>query len=661
MKNVGGQHPSANREASMAFRTGTVVVSIAAALALVIDHGFRAIPGSLLQAMRVVEIVALALFLVRTALVLYWESHRLQRLRRIWYEAALTVVLVAVLIASAWMDDAAEQEMVRLLLLQVGLALFLTIRLTELIHLAIASRIHPAQLFIASFVLLIAVGTGLLMLPAAVSKEVLVRPEKSADGTPTKLVTLRGNVMEESDGRLVVQTGKGNLILRRSEVIAVRSSPSAGLSTALFTSTSAVCVTGLTVVSTGEYWSPFGQIVILALIQFGGLGIMTFGAVFALLLWQNLGFRQSVVMKDMMTPTMSIQVGRVLLFIVLSTMMMELLGTWLLWNLWVEDGMGTAQRFFYSLFHSVAAFCNAGFSLYSDSLVSLRFAWQTYVVIPALILSGGLGFLVFYNVLRICRSHVRRFVTRLRGRMPKPEIDRRRITLQSKLVLVTTLALLLLGLGLTWLFETLPLYTRSADDPARQTVMAEASHAERLAYSWFYSVTTRTAGFNVTPTAELTDSSKFLGIMLMFIGASPGSTGGGIKTATVAIILCAIWSLLHNRSQTQGFRRTIPQTIVLRSLVLLTLSVVVVVMTTLVLSVTQPNIPFLHAMFEATSAFGTVGLSTGVTESLNLVGRLVIIVVMFIGRVGPLTLFIALPAGFRQVKYEYPTESVAIG
>lgn len=645
----------------MAFRTGTVVVSLLAAVALVIDHGFRHVPGAVLEIVRAVEIAALALFILRTALVLYWEPHRLQRLRRIWYEVALAFLLAVALLGSTSIDEPAQQDIARLLLLQAGLALFLTIRLTELIHLAIASRIHPAQLFIASFVLLIAVGTGLLMLPAAVSKEVLIKPQASADGTATKPVSYRGNVMDESDGRLVIQTGRGNVILRRSDVAAVRSLPAAGLSTALFTSTSAVCVTGLTVVPTGEYWSPFGQVVILALVQLGGLGIMTFGAVFALLLWQNLGFRQSVVMQDMMTPTMSIQVGRVLLFIVLSTVMMELLGTWLLWNLWTEDGMGTAQRFFYSLFHSVAAFCNAGFGLYTDNLVSFRFAWQTHVVIPGLILSGGLGFLVFYNVLRICRSHLRRFVTRLRGHMPKPEIDRRRITLQSKLVLVTTLVLLLLGTGLTWLFETLPLYTKPEGDPARHTVMAAASPTERLAHSWFYSVTTRTAGFNATPVEELTDSSKFLGVMLMFVGASPGSTGGGIKTATVAIILCAIWSLLHNRSQTQGFHRTIPQTIVLRSLVLLTLSVVVVVMTTLILSVTQPNIPFLHALFEATSAFGTVGLSANVTESLDLVGRLVIIVVMFIGRVGPLTLFIALPAGFRQVKYEYPTESVAIG
>lgn len=654
MKDTGGQHPQVQSEATTAFRTATVTVSVLAAVALAVDHGFRPLPAAVADAVRAVEIVVLLAFVARTALLIYWAPRRLQRIRTIWYEPVLIVLLAVTLIAAS-LGDPLERSIWYALAVQVGLVLFLFFRLTEFIRLISTSRVHPAQMLVISFALLIAVGTGLLMLPAAVSTEVLLA------GPDLTRTPARGNILRESDDQVLLQTGQGNRILKRSDVLLAQAAPPADFSTALFTATSAVCVTGLAVVSTGGYWSLFGQIVILVLVQLGGLGIMTFGAVFALLLWQNLGFRQSVVMKDMMTPTMTIQVGRVLLFILLSTVMMELVGAWTLWGLWADEGMGTGQRFFYSVFHSVCAFCNAGFGLYDDNLERYRLSWQVNLVFPALIVSGGLGFLVFYNLSRICRSHARRLVTRLRGHMPKPELDRRRMTLQSKLVLVTTIILIVLGTGLTWLFETLPAYTKAPTDPGAQTAMAQASPAERLSYSWFYSVTTRTAGFNVTPTAELTDSSKFLGIVLMFTGASPGSTGGGIKTATLAIIVCGIWSLLHNRSQAQGFSRTIPQSIVQRSLVLLTLSAGVVVVATMILSVAQPGVPFLDSVFEATSAFGTVGLSTGLTPSLNLISRLLIVTVMFIGRVGPLTLFIVLPAGFRQPKYEYPTESVAIG
>ena len=657
MKNNGGQAPHVRPEATTAFRTATVAVSVLAALALAVDYGFRPLPAAVAFAVHTAEIVALLAFAARAVLLVYWAPDRLQRMRTIWYEPAVMVLLAAALIATSF-SEAAERSIWYGLTVQAGLVLFLFIRLTEFIRLVSTSRVHPAQMLVLSFGLLVVLGTGLLMLPAAVSTEILMA------GPEVTRTPVRGNIFQESPDEIVLQTGekgRGNRLIKRADILATQSAPPAGFSTALFTATSAVCVTGLTVVSTGGYWSPFGQVVILVLVQLGGLGIMTFGAVFALILWQNLGFRQSVVMQDMMTPTMSIQVGRVLLFIVLSTVLMELLGAWALWNLWDDPGMGTGQRLYTSVFHSVSAFCNAGFSLYDDSLERYRLTWQANVVFPALIVAGGLGFLVFYNLMRICRSHARRLTTRLRGHRPKPEIGRRRVTLQSKLVLVTTVVLLVLGTATTWLFETLPAYTKSPAAPRSQTVMAKAPPLERLTYSWFHSVTSRTAGFNVTPTAELTDSSKFLSVALMFTGASPGSTGGGIKTATLAVIVCGIWSLLHNRTQAQGFKRTIPHSIVQRSLVLLTLSVAVVVAATMILSTAQPNVSFLDGLFETTSAFGTVGLSTGITPSLNLVGRLLIVAVMFIGRVGPLTLFISLPAGVRQIKYEYPTESVAIG
>lgn len=657
MNNSGGQTPTIEPQRTAAFRTATVLVSIVAVCALAVDYGFRPLPRAAEFTVRILEVLIVGFFVAHAALRLYWARQRWQHLRSTWYEAVLVVVLAAALAAIA-MSDSEEKAAYHVLTIQITIFLFLFIRLTELIRLVSVSRFRPAQMLVTSFVMLIALGTGLLMLPAAVSEEIhLVAP------APTS--TLRGNVLHVTDQEIWIQSGNGNSKVERSQVLYWDRAAPASPSTALFTATSGVCVTGLVVESTGGYWSPFGQTVILVLIQLGGLGIMTFGAVFALLLWQDLGLRQSAVMKDMMGPTMTIQVGRVLVFILLSTAFLEVFGAWTLWNLWTDGGwqgdMPVRQRLFSSVFHSVSAFCNAGFCLYDDSLERYGATWQANVMFPFLIITGGLGFMVIYNASRIGRCHVRHAWTRLRGHVPKPELDRRRLTLQSKLVLLTSATLLVAGTWLFMLFETLP-----ADDPTGPVepdavAMSQAAPGQRLLYGWFQSVTARTAGFNTSTTAALTDSSKFLTIVLMFIGASPGSTGGGIKTATLAVIMCGIWSLLRNRSGAQAFQRSIPQNILLRSLVVMTLGVAVVAAATMILSVTQNGITFLDALFESTSAFGTVGLSTGVTGSLNLAGRLLIIAVMFIGRVGPLTLFIALPLGLRAPQYEYPTETVAIG
>lgn len=646
MKDTGGQSPKAQPERGTAFRVATVMASIVAIASLAVDYGFRSLPNPAGWTVRFLEVLCVAFFIGHTALRVYWATNRLQHIRGVWYELVLIGSLAAGLGGTALMDRPDHMPFV-LLTLQIALFLFLFIRLTELLRLVSTGRLHPAQIFVASFAGLIALGTGLLMLPAATSH--IVQRRDAED--------LRGNIIRETDEELIFQDGNGNQVLRREDVTGtVRAAP-ADLSTALFTSTSAVCVTGLVVESTGGYWSPFGQTVILVLIQLGGLGIMTFGAVFAILLWQSLGLRQSAVMKDMIGPAMSIDISRVLIFILASTACFEAVGIWSIWTTWSEPGMAMGQRAFYSLFHAVSAFCNAGFGLYDNSLENVGLSWQANLAFPMLILLGGLGFMVIYNLSRIVRCHLRRLWQRLRGHMPRPELGRRRLTLQSKLVLVTTLVLLVGGAGLVWAFESMPACHDSDDG----TTMTLAGPLQRLTYSWFQSVTARTAGFSTSPTDELTDSSKFLTVVLMFVGASPGSTGGGIKTATFAVILCGIWSLLRNRPQAQAFHRTIPQSILIRSLVILTLGTGVVVTAAMMVSVTQPGIAFLDALFESTSAFGTVGLSTGVTSTLNPVTRLLIMAVMFIGRVGPLTLFIALPLGVRTQQYTFPTETVAIG
>ena len=632
-------------------RLATVLASLTAFGALAGDYGFR--PHGLAdQALVALQVLVILFFISHSILRFCWSLNRLGHLRATWYEFALIGVFVLTIVAIVFSDIGDKMPYAKASC-QVAVVLFLIIRGTELMRAVSTSRFRPAQIFVSSFLIMVMLGTGLLMLPEATSRRITIQDDSGSR-------TVRGNILGTDGHRAVIQSGRGNELVPIDKVSAAKA-PSASFTTALFTATSAVCVTGLIVESTGGYWSLFGQTVILVLIQLGGLGIMTFGALFAILLWRSLGFRENAVMHDVVSPTQSIRIGRILVFILFSTAIFEAFGVWSLWSLWDDAGMTTSQRAFASVFHSVSAFCNAGFCLYDTSLQHYRNSWQVNGVFPALIIAGGLGFLVIYNLARIGRCHLRRLLTRLRGGRPRPELDRRRLTLQAKLVLLTTVTLLVLGIVLFVFFETLPNMLHTDTPVAERPYMSQTGLWHRMSYAWFQSVTARTAGFNTVPTGELTDSSKFLTIVLMFIGASPGSTGGGIKTATLAVVVCGIWSLLRNRAKTQAFRRTIPQNIFLRSLVIMTLGVAVVTLATMVLSVAQAELSFLDVLFETTSAFGTVGLSTGVTGELNRLGRLLIIVVMFIGRVGPLTLFIALPLGVRDVKYEYATENVAIG
>jgi trk system potassium uptake protein TrkH len=645
--------PRSRRDTTTArLNLAVAVISVMAFVTLAGDYGFRPV-GAPATALLAIQALTLAGFLFHAAWRLRIAPDRWTYLRNHWYEVALgAVTLAAVAVAAA--SDVAHRRSLLKAVSHVALVLFLVVRATELLRAVTSSRFRPAQIFVSSFLILIMLGTALLMLPEAASSEI------TASDPSGGRRHFRGNLLGQRGEMVVVQSGVGNELMRADQM-SHRDAPHADFTTALFTATSAVCVTGLVVESTGGYWSPFGQGVILVLMQLGGLGIMTFGALFALVLWRSLGLRESATLSDVVSSTQRIRIGRILVFIVVSTITVEAVGAWTLWNLWDEPGMTTGQRLFMSVFHSVSAFCNAGFCFYDRSLELYRDTWQVNVAMTGLILLGGLGFLVTYNLSRIGRCHVRRLVTRLRGRMPEAELDRRRLSLQTRLVLITSVVLLVLGAAMFMLFETLPNVMDSESAPQLRPPMARAEPYHRAVYCWFQSVTARTAGFNTVPIDRLTDSSKFLTIVLMFIGASPGSTGGGIKTATVAVAFCGIWSLLRNRSNAHAFKRTIPQNIFVRSLVIVTLGGTVVVAATLALSVVHEGMGFLDAMFEATSAFGTVGLTTGVTPQLNHVGRLLIIAVMFIGRVGPLTLFIALPLGARAVKYEYATENVAIG
>ena len=412
--------------------------------------------------------------------------------------------------------------------------------------------------------------------------------------------------------------------------------------TALFTSTSACCVTGLVVTDTGTYWSRTGQCVILLLIQLGGLGIMTFGAFFAMVAGRG-SMREAATMRDLLDSDQLSDVGKLVKAVLGFTLGIELIGAVLLSGLWADQPL--PERAFQSLFHSVSAFCNAGFSTRGPNLVGWELRWQVWVVIAGLIILGGFGFTPLDNLWRA--AWTRRWV---RHRFALPSATQSvRLSLSTKLVSVTTLGLLVGG--------TLLLLALEWNNPAHPT-----DPNSQVANAWFHSVTLRTAGFNTIDHGKLNPASKLFGIMLMFVGASPGSTGGGVKTICLAISILTLRAVLKGRTNVEVWGRTIPEVQVYRGLAVIALGLTVLMVSSLgvVLIEHQPHLVLDH-LYEVASALGTVGVSTGVTAGLQPASKLLLIVTMFLGRVGAVTLVAALAGTAREVSYTYPEERIALG
>jgi len=424
--------------------------------------------------------------------------------------------------------------------------------------------------------------------------------------------------------------------------IATAEKTSPGIIDSLFTATSATCVTGLIVKDTGSFFSPFGKIVILLLIQAGGLGIMTFSTMFAILLGRKLSISHNVTVQSALGRDKIEGLRDLILYIVIFTFSIELLGAGLLYARWINTTTwGPLTTLTRAVFHAVSAFCNAGFSLFSNSLTDFHTDGVIVGIFSVLIIIGGIGFVVFLDIpkLKFWRKDRRLIFSR--------------ISLQTKIVLIVTLILISTGAAGIFAFE-------------KDHALKELSTHEKVWGCLFTSITSRTAGFNVLETGDLRPATLFMLIMLMFIGASPGSTGGGVKTVTFGIIIAAFFSMLHNEERISVFGRTIPNQIYRRAAVIVFLGITVVVLTTFLLCATEgiaatTNYSFLRIMFESTSAFGTVGLSTGITPQLTDIGKLIIIFTMFIGRVGPLTIALAIAMRKEKASYHYPEERLMVG
>jgi len=518
------------------------------------------------------------------------------------YAAELVAVSVmlalAVLVIAGWRYGAAAGRVSGLMKLAChGVIVLVVIRIIRAFQIVSRSVFKPAQLMIVSFAVIIAVGTALLAAPKA--------------------------------------SGAGR---------------SLSLIDALFTSTSATCVTGLIVKDTGGDFSMFGQSVILALIQLGGLGIMTFTTFFALALGKGMGLRESRVMSDVLNAPTARQVARLVVYIFVFTAILEALGAV---GFYAAFGPGydapNAGRLWSSIFHSVSAFCNAGFSLHGTSFMRWGAQAGVAALLAALIIIGGLGFTVNGNLLSVLARRIRPrprpgLITRQSGR----EIPR--LSLQTKIVLVTSAALIAAGaLALLLVDHT--------------GAISRTHGAEKALAACFQSVTARTAGFNTVNIGQLDPASKLVLMILMFIGASPGSTGGGIKTVTFAVLLMGVFATARGETVVQVFRRTIPRAIVAKALAVILISLAFIAVATLVLCVTEAGsgMDFQSILFEVVSAFGTVGLSTGITSTLTSLGKAVIIATMFVGRLGPLTMVLAMGERARRLGYQYPEEKGMIG
>ncbi|MEW9122049.1 MAG: TrkH family potassium uptake protein [Thermotaleaceae bacterium] len=415
--------------------------------------------------------------------------------------------------------------------------------------------------------------------------------------------------------------------------IASRNGESVGFVNAFFTATSAVCVTGLVVVDTGTYWTVFGQTVILLLIQIGGLGFMTMATLIFFIFGKRITLRDRLVMQEALNQFSISGLVKLTQSILVATFLIEGIGAILL-SIRLIPIMGPRKGIAYSIFHAISAFCNAGFDLMGDftSLTAFVSDPLTNVVIWILIVVGGLGFTVLLDII-----HRKRFS---------------RFSLHTKVVLSVSGFLIALGfIGIFILEFTNP-----------QT-MGQLSFGGKLLSGMFHGITPRTAGFNTLPMDQLTTASIFLTIVLMFIGGSSGSTAGGIKTTTAGVLIWTIFSVIKGNEDTVIFKKRIPRDLIYRSLAVVGIAMLLIVLMTMALSITEKGFSFIEIFFEVTSAFATVGLSLGITPSLSLAGRVLISITMFAGRVGPLTLALALARKQQKTKglIKYPEERVIVG
>lgn len=410
--------------------------------------------------------------------------------------------------------------------------------------------------------------------------------------------------------------------------IASKSGESVGFINAFFTSSSAVCVTGLVVKNTAEQWTNFGHIVIISLIQMGGLGFMTMATIVALLLGKKITFKDRLVIKEQLNQETMTGLVKLTKYVIAATFFIEGVGAIILSTKFIPM-YGIGKGTWFSVFHAISAFCNAGFDLMGSSLEPHVGDLTLNLTLAALVIIGGLGFTVYIDI-----SKNRKFS---------------RLRVHSKLVIVMTIFLLVFG--------SISIFIMEHNNPE---TMLNLTTKEKVVASFFQSTITRTAGFNSINLSGLRESTVVLMVILMFIGGSPGSTGGGVKTTTFGVLLLTTISVIRGNKDVNIFKKRISQSVINRSLAIFMVGIVLVLSITLFLTFTE-NANFLDLLFETTSAFATVGLSRSLSPNLTNIGKIIISLTMYSGRVGALTMAFAFAQKERVENYRYSEGYITVG
>jgi trk system potassium uptake protein TrkH len=473
----------------------------------------------------------------------------------------------------------------------VTIAIFLIAisEISVLARLVSSMNVPPALLFSSSFLIIILIGSGLLMLP-------------NAHTLPLTFLD------------------------------------------SFFTSVSAVCVTGLIVVDTATFFTPLGKIIIICLIQIGGLGIMTFTGFFSFVFASSSSFRDRLLLKEIFSSQSLDNLFKLLTKIILWTFITEAIGALLIYR---SLDPGSSNRVLFSIFHAISAFCNAGFSTLSNGLysVGIRHNYSVQITIALLVILGGIGFPVLLNVY----SFIKQFIIVLIRKVQRRRIHaiHTQMNISGRIVIVMTLLLIVVGSGLYFIFES-------------KNSLNGMDNTQKFIISFFGSVSSRTAGFNITDISLWGYPTIFLILFLMWIGASPGSTGGGIKTTTFAIALRSAFNSIKGRQHLVIGNREIGSGTIIRVLAIIFLSILIITVGFFCLLISEPTKNPVYLLFESVSAFSTVGLSLANTPSFSDAGKIIVILLMFIGRVGPLTLLTGLLLSYRKNYSRYPEIDIII-
>lgn len=563
------------------FRALTILLSLLVVASILIPIGFEMTP-ELIHLNRQIETVILFGFVASFLLRLFFTTNRITFLKKRWIEGIFTLISIFILagIVDILFFQAGLTERILLQFLKGYLLLIVVIKFLQYLPELLEKQKNSARFLVYSFLSLIASGTVLLMLPEA------------------------------------TQDGEGlNFI------------------DALFTSTSAVCITGLIVVDTATHFTLFGELVILTLIQLGGIGIVTFATFLFLYLHGGLGLGQMNTLKGMVGEKNSVLLISTLKMIVGFTLLVEAIGAVAFYLSWDISFSSHEQKILFSIFHAVSAFCNAGFSLFTNSFADAENATNLGVNFTTMILIvlGGLGFTTIWEIIRLKTARSK---------------WRRRLTIHTRTVLLSTVVLIVIGTLLILAMEW------------NQT-LSSYSLGNKVLISLFQSITTRTAGFNTIDTGAIGMSATLIILVLMFIGGSPASTAGGIKTTTFAVVMRSVVMTIRGYNRMEVFNRTVPNSVIFRAMTVALLASFCISVSTILLSLVESH-SFTDLLFEEVSAFATVGLSRGITSDLTSPGKFIIVVSMFLGRVGILTFMIAFAKKIDTHKYKYPEESIMV-